>query len=67
MLLLNLEQGGKFKNLIKWILPADYRQGNGLDVSVTLTLGSFHKGTDNNWDKSHSTVQACGLLKNMPK
>ena len=44
MLLLNLEQGGKSKKLIKWILPADYRQGNGLDVSVTLNLGEFPQG-----------------------
>ena len=44
MLLLNLEQGGKSKNLIKWILPANYRQGNGLDLSVTLTLGEFSQG-----------------------
>ena len=29
MLLLNLVQGGKSKNLIKWILPAVYRQGIG--------------------------------------
>jgi len=44
MLLLNLVKGGKSRNLIKWILPAGYRQGIGLDVSVTLTLGEFSQG-----------------------
>ena len=29
MLLLYLVKGVKSKNLIKWILPADYRQGTG--------------------------------------
>ena len=44
MLLLNLVQVGESKNLIKCILPADYRQGTGLDVSVTLNLGEFSRG-----------------------